>query len=95
MQAEKEHALMQIVVCGICGNPDIDIEVWMNVNTSEVGDDSGSSTYYCHQCGEHDFERHEGHVYNHHMTTICAHKPGAVERARQWSTAFYKVYVAP
>lgn len=40
----------KIEVCGICGSPDIEIRMWVNVNTNEVKSTCDDNETFCNGC---------------------------------------------
>lgn len=42
----------EIEVCGICGSPDIEIRMWVSVNTNEVKGPCDDNETYCNLCEE-------------------------------------------
>ena len=42
----------KIEVCGICGSPDIEVRMWVNVNTNEVKSSCDDNETYCNICEE-------------------------------------------
>ncbi len=55
------------VLCGVCRNEDIEIEMWVRINSGVTNDDSGEG-YYCGQCAYGDRPDHNpGHYGNHEL----------------------------
>jgi len=42
----------KIEVCGICGSPDIEVRMWVNVNTNEVKSSCDDNETFCNGCEE-------------------------------------------
>ncbi len=49
----NSHEPHEIWVCEKCGSTDIEIKVWVNINTHEYVGDSEYTEYFCNNCNEH------------------------------------------
>lgn len=46
---------LETLYCAYCGSDNIEIRMWVNPNTNEIGNDCGEDECWCNNCEDHNY----------------------------------------